>query len=142
MPVNGFTIGRDVSLVVNMPSGIQRFSLITNFDSKPVTSDIKVKGLDGVTRHGLFHEGWTGSFDIERQDDGVDSFWAQLEDDYHAGLDLQASTISETISEADGSISSYRYDGVIFKLDDAGAKKGNDTVKQKLSFLASRRIKV
>lgn len=142
MPVNGFNIGRDVSLVINDPSGILHFSLITNFNSKPNTSDAKVKGLDGITRHVIFHDGWSGSMDIERQDSALDDFWAKLEDDYHNGFAQTAAVISETIQEVDGSTSQYRYDGVVFKLEDSGDKKGDATIKQKLSFLASRRIKV
>lgn len=142
MPVNGFTIGRDVSLVINSPEGIQRFSLITGFSSKPMTTDAKVKGLDGVTRHVIFYDGWQGNFDLERQDDTLEAYWAKLEDDFYSGLAQVAATITETIAEVDGSVVQYRYDGVIFKLDDAGDKKGDKTVGQKLSFVCSRRIKV
>jgi hypothetical protein len=142
MPVNGFTIGRDVSLVINAPEGIQRFSLITGFDSKPATDDQKVKGLDGVVRHVIFHDGWQGSFELERQDNTLEAYWAKIEDDYYNGFAQTAAVITETITEADGSLTQYRYDGVIFKLEDAGKKGGNKTVNQKLSFLASRRILV
>jgi hypothetical protein len=142
MPVNGFSIGRDVSLVVNAPEGIQRFSLITGFDSKPLTTDAKVKGLDGVTRHVIFHDGWQGTFSLERQDNSLEAYWAKLEDDYYSGFAQTAATITETIQEVDGSLSQFRYDGVIFKLDDAGEKKGDKTIAQKLSFVCSRRILV
>jgi len=142
MPVNGFTIGRDVSLVINSPEGIQRFSLITGFSSKPMTTDAKVKGLDGITRHVIFYDGWQGNFDLDRQDDTLEAYWAKLEDDFYSGMAQVAATITETIAEVDGSVSQYRYDGVIFKLEDAGDKKGDKTVAQKLSFVCSRRIKV
>ena len=142
MPVNGFSIGRDCSLTVNTPNGVKRFSLITGFGSKPSISDAKVKGLDGIVRHVIFHDGWQGQFDLERQDDELDEYWAQLESDYYAGIAQGAATITETITEVDGSISQFRYDGVVFKLEDAGEWKGDSTVKQKLSFQATRRIKV
>jgi len=41
-----------------------------------------------------------------------------------------------------GAVSQFRFEGVVLKLDDAGNWKGDSTVKQKLSFMASRRIKV
>lgn len=142
MPINGFTVGRDVSLVVHDSEGPHRFSLITNFTSKPVTSDVKVKGLDGLTRHVVFHDGWQGQLDIERQDGELDDFWAKIENDYHEGVDRLPATISETITEPGGGTSQFRYTEVLFKLEDAGEKKGDATVKQKLSWLAQRRIKI
>lgn len=141
MPVNGFTIGKDYTLVINTPSGVKRFSLVTNFSAKPVTTDAKVKGLDGVTRNLVFHDGWQGQFDIERQNNLLDNYWAELEEAFHAGVSLQAGTIVETIREVDGSISQYRYTGVVLKVEDLGDKAGDKTVKQKLGFLASRRLK-
>lgn len=142
MPVNGFSVGRDVTLTVNTDSGLQRFPLITGFDAKPEVSDAKVKGLDGLTRHVIFHDGWAGSFDIERQDASLDNYWAQLESNYFAGFSSGAATITETITEVTGAVSQFRFEGVVLKLDDAGAWKGDATVKQKLAFMASRRIKV
>lgn len=142
MPVNGFSVGRDVSLNINTPVGIQRFSLISGFDAKPEVSTQKVKGLDGLVRNVIFHDGWTGSLDIERQDSTLDDYWAQIEADYFAGFNSGAATITETITEVDGSVSQFRFEGVVLKLDDAGNWKGDSTVKQKLSFMASRRIKV
>lgn len=141
-PINGFTIGKDTTLVINTPSGVKKFSLITGFSSKPETTTIKVKGLDGITRPLVFHDGWGGQFDLERQNGELESYWAELEENYHAGISLQAGTIIETIREADGSVTQYRYTGVVLKLEDLGDRAGDKTVKQKLGFMASRRIKV
>lgn len=142
MPINGFTVGRDLTLVINSPSGVLRVSLLTEFDAKPTVTDAKVIGLDGIVRHQIFHNGWHGTVSVERQDSTIDDYWAQLEDDYYNGLVQGACTISETISEPDGSVSQYRYEGVVLKLTDKGNFKGDATVKQKLDFLASRRKKV
>lgn len=142
MPVNGFSVGRDVALTINTPEGVVRFPLITGFDAKPEVATQKVKGLDGLVRNVVFHDGWTGSFDIERQDSSLDDYWAQIEADYFAGFSSGAATITETITEVSGAVSQYRFDGVVLKLDDPGNWKGDATVKQKLSFMASRRIKV
>jgi hypothetical protein len=142
MPINGFTVGRDLTLVINAPSGVLRVSLLTEFDAKPTVTDAKVIGLDGIVRHQIFHNGWQGTVSVERQDSTIDDYWAQLEDDYYNGLVQGACAISETISEPDGSVSQYRYEGVVLKLTDKGNFKGDATVKQKLDFLASRRKKV
>jgi hypothetical protein len=51
-------------------------------------------------------------------------------------------TITETIAEVSGAITQYRYLGALLKLDDAGDYAGDATVKQKVSFVCSRRVKV
>ncbi len=142
MPVNGFTVGRDVSLDIVGLNGPIRFSLITGFNARPDTTDVKVKGLDGKTRHVMFPDGWTGTFDVERQDSTVDDIFAQLESNFYSGLNLPAISIMETITEVSGAVTQYRFTDVILRLDDAGAYAGDQTVKQRLSFMASRRMKV
>jgi hypothetical protein len=142
MPINGFSVGRDVSLDIVGPAGPVRFNLITKFTSKQDVKDNRVKGIDGITRPVRFFDGWTGGFDIERQDSTVDDYFSQLEANYYAGLNEASVTITETITEVSGAITQYRYVGVLLKLDDAGDYAGDSTVKQKISFVASRRLKV
>jgi hypothetical protein len=142
MPLNGFSVGRDISLDIIGPSGPLRFNLITGFNSKPDITDQKIKGLDGITRHVRFPDGWSGSFDITRSDSTIDDYFAQLEANYYAGLNEQPITITETITEVSGAVTQYRYLQVLLKLDDAGQWQGDQAVKQKLSFVAARRVKV
>lgn len=141
MPLQGYTVGRDVTYTVSGPDGPIRFSEITKFTSKQDKTEKKIKGLDGITRHLRFPDGWSGSMEIDRRDSTVDDYFAQLESNYYAGLNEDGGTITETITEADGSVSQYRYTGVLLSLDDAGSKGGDDNVKMKVSFVASRRIK-
>ena len=74
MPINNFSVGRDVSLDITGPQGPLRFNLITNFNSKQATKEQAVMGLDGITRPVRFFDGWTGGFDIERQDSTIDDY--------------------------------------------------------------------
>jgi hypothetical protein len=46
------------------------------------------------------------------------------------------------ITELDGSVSTYQFDGVVFKLSNAGTWKGDASVKQKLDFYASRKRRI
>jgi hypothetical protein len=143
MPVNNFNVGRDVTLqIVGYDGTIQNFSLITSFDGKQETHQIKIMGMDGTVRFLELPAGWTGSFAIDRQNRLLDQYFANLESGYYAGLNVQAATITETISEVDGSTSQWRYTGVVFKLDDAGAWKGDSQVNMKVSWSASRRLAV
>jgi hypothetical protein len=142
MPVNSFSVGRDATLTIVTASGPLNLNLVTGFHSSPDMAQIKVKGLDGITRHARFFDGWKGGFDIERSDSVVDDYFAQLEANYYAGINEQPATITETITETSGAVSQYRYLNVLLMLDDAGSWAGDQTVKQKLSFVAARRVKI
>lgn len=143
MPMNGFNVGRDVKVdVVGNTGALVSFNKVTMFDSKQVTQSIKIVGLDGVVNDLELPHGWTGGIEVERMDAAVDDYIASLESAYYNGVNIQGGRITETITEVNGGQSQYRYDGVMFKLDDAGSKKGDASIKQKLSWVAARRIKV
>ena len=142
MALNGYSIGRDIALDIIGPQGPLRFNQIISFMSKPDTTDQKIKGLDGITRHLRFPDGWSGSFEIERQDSTVDDYFTQVEANYYAGLNEIPVTITETIIEVNGSVSQYRYLQVILVLEDAGMYKGDASVHQKVRFMSARRVKV
>jgi hypothetical protein len=142
MSLNAFSVGRDVTLNVVTPTGPVTFSLITKFTAKIDTTDKKIKGIDGLTRFLRFFDGWSGSFEIERQNSNADDYFAALEAAYYAGQTENTATITETITEPSGATTQYQYGGVLMKLEDAGEWSGDNTVKQKVSFVASRRIKL
>ncbi|MDE2354943.1 MAG: hypothetical protein KGL17_07970 [Betaproteobacteria bacterium] len=142
MPLNNFSIGRDVSLDIITPQGPVKFSLITKFKSKMDITDKKIKGLDGMTRHLRFPDGWSGEFEIDRQDSTADDYFSQIEANYYAGLNEQPGTLTETITEPNGNVTQYRYVNVLLKYDDAGEWLGDSEVKQRVSFVAAQRIKV
>lgn len=143
MPQNNFSIGKDISLdVVDPVQGVVRFDIKTAFESKPQYHDIASTGLDGLTRYAELPTGWDGSFTMDRSNSAVDDYFAAFEANYFAGVNALPITITETINEADGSISQYRYDGVVLKLEEAGSWKGDERTTQRVSFKASRRIKV
>ncbi len=142
MPLNSFSTGRDVTLTIVTATGPLNFNLVTGFHSLPEMAEIKVKGIDGITRHARFFDGWRGGFDVERSDSTVDDYFAQLESNFYSGINEIGATITETIAEPNGSVTQYRYLNVLLKLDDAGGWMGDQTVKQKISFVSSQRKKV
>jgi len=142
MPQNGFNVGRDVSLDIISPNGPLDFGLITNFHPKQEVVEKMIKGIDGISRPVRFYNGWTGTIDLERRGSDVDTYFALSEQNYYDGVDDGSCTITETIVDPDGSVAQFRYVGVVLKYDDAGARAGDNTIQQKLSFMASRRIKV
>lgn len=147
MPANtGFgtlTLGKDVSADIMLPSGrALRIGNITNFDRKPMSTDINSKGIDGYNRFSNIPDGWDLSFDADREDSGADDFYAELEAAYYAGQTIQNCTIYETITEADGSITQFKYLGCSLKYVDAGAFAADKIVKTKWSGKASIREKM
>lgn len=142
MPINGFSVGRDLTLTIVTASGVLPVKGITSFKSKQDTNEEKIVKIDGVTDHVRFFQGWSGSFVIEREDSTLDDYFSQLESNYYQGITEQPVYITETITEKNGNVTQYRYQKVLLKLDDAGDWAGDRVVKQSLSFVCSRRQKI
>lgn len=143
IPINNFSVERDISFEIYDPltREPQRFSIKTGWSRKQLTGRITVKSLAGVVLYGEDPEGWEGTLDLERASSALDDFIASLETAYYDGKNILGATILETITEPDGRTTQYRYDGCAFKVDAGGWKK-SEAVKQKLDWVASKRIKV
>lgn len=142
MPVNGYTVGRDITVtVVTSLGAVAKFSVRTGFSKRQETNDVKVKRADGIVDHVVIPDGWTGTFDYDRGDSTIDDYFANLETAYYAGTNIASGSIVETITENDGSVSQYTYTGVQMKLSDGGSQTGDNTLKMKIDWMASRRKK-
>lgn len=141
MPINGFTIGRDIAIDINMPQGPVRFSNVTGFTKKQMSTGIVSKGIDGTDRFGEIPSGWEGDIEVDRANAALDAAFDYLEGLYYGNQNVPPSVITETITENNG-VTQWRYTGVAFKYDDAGGAKGDAKVTQKFSWKASRRIRV
>lgn len=142
MATTQFSIGRDCQLVLIGPSGRVDISFVTGFESSQVTQPIRVDRLDGVQMATELPKGWEGSFDVERGSSAVDDFIAAAELAYRTSGSLPYGMIYQYITEADGSLSTYQYDGVVFRLANSGVWRGDAAVKQKLLFFASSRTRL
>jgi hypothetical protein len=142
MPLNGLNVGKDVSIDIITPQGTFNFNVRTDFKSKQAVEKRKSNAADGTIRHVWIPGGWEGSFKFDRGDANVDNFFCVQEALYYAGFPISTATITETITEVDGSISQYLYEGVQLALDDAGNKQGDDLVKGEIGFAASKRLQL
>lgn len=138
-----YNVGSDTVLTV-ISNGVPLISqILTSFEARQITTDLKSVAIDGVNRYRHLEEGWEGDFNYDRADSTLDDFFAAKEQGrYTAGTNPPIMTISETTTNPDGSTSRYRYDGVTVKLDTIGARKGDSKVEQRMSFRCSRRVKV
>lgn len=142
MAANGLSTGIDHKLVFTDVNGNQQFVIIENFTSKEDAVMDKVIAMDGTVRHPKFHEGWSGSFTLQRSNNVMDNYIALQEASYYLGQDQLPMTITETISEPDGTTSQYQYTNTVIMLEDAGNWSGTEIVRQRISFMASRKIEL
>jgi hypothetical protein len=142
MSLTAFSVGRDTQLVVIGSAGRVDLTHVTGFESRQVTHSVRVSRLDGTQLGTELPRGWEGSFDLERGSSVVDDFIAASEQQYFTGGSAATGIMYQYVSESDGSTSTYQYDGVTFKLVNAGIWKGDASVKQKLEFFSTRRRRV
>ncbi len=142
MTSNVFSVGRDCQLVVIGPFGRVDLAHVTGFDSRQITHPIRIDRIDGVQLAAELPKGWDGSFDLERGSSAADDFIAAIEAAYFSGSAIVPGTLYQYVQETDGSTSTYQYEGVVFKLAQAGAWRGDASVKQRLEFFAAKRKRV
>lgn len=140
--VNGYSVGRDITVNINTANGPLRLDSITKFNRKPNKEQKQIRLLNGRRINLNFPDGWSGDLEVARQDSTLDDYQAQLEADYYDGLGIPGATITETITEPNGAVNQYRYIGVTLFLEDAGSWGGNESVNQRVAFEAEKRIKV
>jgi len=142
MSLTAFSIGKDTQLVVMGPNGRVDLSHVTAFESRQLTQSVRVSRIDGVQLGAELPRGWEGSFEIERGNSVLDDFMSASEQQHFDGQLSPPATMYQYVTETDGSVSTYQYDGAVFRFANAGIWKGDAAVKQKLEFFASRRRRV
>ena len=142
MPINSQSLGKDISFNVVTATGTLTLDGITDYDIKQSTTELRHKGLNGKTDFAYIPDGWTISIKLERRNQTIDRYFAQLEASYYAGVNLLPGTILETIQEVDGTTSQYQYTNVVLKYDDAGNWKSDSFVSISLTGMATQRVRI
>lgn len=142
MALTTFSIGRDTQLVVMGPTGRVDLSHVTGFESRQITAPVRVSRIDGTQLAAELPKGWEGHFEVERGNAALDDLISSIEQSFYNGGSVDPGTMYQYITEADGSVSTYQFDGVVFKLTSAGLWKGDSSVKQKLDFYATRKRRI
>ena len=137
-----FSVGRDCQVVVLGAYGRVDLAHVTGFEARQHTASVRVDRIDGVQLGAELPKGWDGTFELERGNSAADDFIAQLEADYYAGNMPAPGTLYQYVAENDGSTSTYQFNNVVFKLASSGAWRGDASVKQRLEFFASARVRV
>jgi len=139
MSLDGLSAGQSVKLTITDPSGVKKFELLRSFKSKQVSNIESRVYIDGRTRHPKFYKGWEGTFEFDRGSSAIDDYFNQQESAYYLGGDQINCTITQTITEINGSTSQYVFSDVVLNYDDAGTASGEEVITQSVSFECSRR---
>lgn len=141
MALQDFDIGKQAKLDIVVAGAIVDSAQLTEFTASQDTITLTSRPLTSKGRvQKELPDGWKGSFSYDRLGSVLDDLFASREDTYWATGDDGANVqITQTVQEKDGSFSQYRFEGVALKFDDIGNFKQDEIVKQKVSFMASRR---
>jgi hypothetical protein len=123
MAGNEFSVGRDCQLVVMGPFGRIDLAHVIGFERRLASEPPK---------------GWEGTFELERGGNAADDFLARIGAAYNDGGPVPAGTLYQYVSETDGSVSTYQYDGAVFRIP-AG---GRFNARQRVEFFASSRRRI
>lgn len=140
---NDFTIGNDVRLVLIFGI-LGRIDLahITGFSAKQIVKQLRVPVLNAPPIGRDVPGGWNGTFDLDRANSAADDLASAVETLFWNGQRLPAGQIYQYVNEPDGSTSTYLFSGATLSVEDAGTWQQEQTVKQRLSFFASRRRRI
>jgi len=139
---NQYNVGSDTTITM-LVNGVPLTSqILTSFNARQITTRLKSVAIDGRNRYRDLEEGWEGDLAFDRADATLDQFFAAKEAARYAGQQPPAVYITETTTNPDGSISKYRYTGVTMRFDDIGQRQGDRKVEERVSWAASRRIRV
>jgi hypothetical protein len=145
MPVNGYSVGRDVTVTISGPGGttiVIPASAVTAFDKRPGKREDYSRPLNSPPIPLYMPDGWRGTFSVDRQDPTLDTFQASQEANFWAGQNTLSGTILESITETNGSTSQYRYDDVMYWVDEPGAASADRKISQRVEWTAGRRTRV
>lgn len=145
MPVNGYTVGRDVTVTMTGPGGttvVIPATAITNFDAKPHMRKEWSRPLNVPPQPIYIPDGWTGVIEVDRTDATLDTFQATLEDAFWNGKNTLSGMILQTVTEDDGSVTQYQYESVLYWVDNPGNYRAEGRVTQHIEFCSSRRTRI
>ena len=139
---NGYSLGSDTSVVIIGATGRINLPIVTSFESKQVTSTVKVRPVQGAPLQDEVPEGWELMWECVRNGPALDNLITTAEATFYATGTLSNATVFQYINEPDGSQSSWQYSNVSLKLTEGGTYKGGEDVKQKFSGFASTKLRV
>lgn len=141
MPLTNLSVGRDTTIVLNDPNsgGVPNILYVTSYEAKQDHIKLKSSAMDGTVRHGVIPDGWSGRIMLDRGNQNVDVLFGILENAYYNGNNILPQTITQTIDEADGTITQWQYVGCAISYDEPGTWQNGKYISQTIGWCASKR---
>lgn len=141
MPLDGYSVGRDITVSIVRNGTNFNLQQLAHFDSRQI---MKEDGVDDLTT-GYEHQiaipqRWEGTIMFNRMDASLDNFIAAYEQAYYSGQNIQNATMVASIGEPSGAVRKYKFLGVTFVMEEAGKWNLQEVVKQGLRFRARTRL--
>lgn len=144
MPINGYTVGRDVTVNLQSPEGgltggiVINPNQVTSFDARTMKREDWARPLNVPPMPIYMPDGWRGTLTVDRMDDTLDVYQDTIESDFWNGNNISAGTIRETITEVNGTITVKTYTNCMFWVDDLGSFRADGIVRQRVEFSAGQ----
>ncbi len=143
MPLDGYSVGRDITVSIVRNGTTYALQQLADFDSRQVMKETEAEDLTTGYEHQVaIPQRWEGTIRFNRMDASIDNFINAYEQAYYQGANIQNATMVASISEPDGSVRKYKFLGVTFTMEEAGKWNLQELVKQGLRFRARTRLVV
>lgn len=147
MPVNGYTVGRDVTVtMIDRQNGVAGRSgrlvidsaNVVSFDAKALKKEDWARPLNSPPMPLYIPDGWRGTLEIDRTDNTADLYQQNIEDRFWNGGNTTSGSIQELINEPDGSKTVKQYTQAMFWVEDTGTYRADGKVVQRIEWSAGR----
>ena len=137
-----FTVGRDGSIVISVAGfGNVTPPLGTMFRGTPKYAKKRSIPLNSPPIEYELPDGWEWEIGLDRSNRQIDDLASAIESNYWNGGTIGQCTLTQYVSENDGSTSTYSYAAGSLRVE-TGQFQGDDLVKQKLMGFSPTRRKV
>lgn len=144
MPVNGFNIGVDYSLMFydGTSGSLLDMGDIQNVAITELKHDLKNMPYNRPPKYGYVPDGFRIEFTITRTGSAIEDFMVQADANFNNGLVQKPGFLNQTIINPDGSVSRYQYTDMVLFMPDHGNIARDKEVTLKVEGHASEKVSI
>lgn len=141
MALDSLISGAATRLSVTDPvSGVIDLGDVESFHAREESSIEPQILMNGRVRVPKLFKWWAGMIEMYRTNANFDRYLADQAARYYSSLNEVLANMHHTITEADGTVTQYQYEGTQFLLEDGGTYSGSTIVRYRISFICRDRI--
>jgi hypothetical protein len=138
---SGVNIGSDTTVNFLVFGVVVNWQIVTSFEERQLTEKVTSDAITGVVRVRDVERGWEGTFEYDRADPSIESFFAAKEVARFSGGIVPDVQIATTTTNVDQTVSRFQHTGVTMTLETTGPKTGSALQKGRVSWRSSRRLR-